>query len=61
MKKVVTGFYLQDWIELADRFKVLEEDMIIFDGSYDGKRLITAQPNPDKGFYHNFTYRAALS
>ena len=23
MKEVVTGFYLQDWIEFADRFKIL--------------------------------------
>ena len=62
MKEVVTGFYFQDWIEFADRFKILLGGRYdYFDGSYDGQRLITAQPNPDKGFYHNFTYRAALS
>ena len=62
MKEVVTGFYLQDWIEFADRFRVLLGGRYdYFDGMYDGERLITAQPNPSNGSHHNFTYRAALS
>lgn len=62
MKEVITGFYLQDWIEFSDRFKLLLGARYdYFEGYYDKRRPLTAPAAPERGSYGNFTYRGGLS
>ena len=62
MEEIVTGFYVQDWIEITDRIKVLLGGRYdYFDGAYGDKRAFSDPKSMKKGSYGNFTYRGAIS